>query len=172
MLAPRAAVRSGCLRGAAAQLPRLRSCYHNLIQSKFLKVSEEVRDAVATGKPVVALETTIYTHGKHPSVSLGMNHLHLNRGSPSLSHSGFPYPDNIALASLLESVVRANGGVPATVGILGGMARVGLSADELSELASMAEKKTTLKVSRRDLGYICGLVGPLLQLLEIELSFH
>lgn len=57
---------------AAARLPRVRArCllpalparrYHDL-QSKFLSVSEEVRDAVATGKPVVALETTIYTHG-------------------------------------------------------------------------------------------------------------
>lgn len=71
---------------------------------------------------------------------------------------GFPYPDNIALAKLLESVVRANGGVPATIGILGGIGRVGMSAEEIVELASTAEKKTALKVSRRDLGYICGIV--------------
>lgn len=44
--------------------------FHNHPQSKFLKVSEEVRDAVATGKPVVALETTIYTHGEL-DISLG-----------------------------------------------------------------------------------------------------
>ncbi|KAL1969778.1 hypothetical protein VTN77DRAFT_7287 [Rasamsonia byssochlamydoides] len=61
-------------------------------------ISEEVRDAVATGKPVVALETTIYMHG-------------------------FPYPDNVALGLLLESVVRANGGIPATIAVFnGGMA--------------------------------------------------
>lgn len=72
---------------------------------------------------------------------------------------GFPYPESVALASLLESVVRVNGGVPATIGILNGVAKVGLSADELIELASTAEKKDALKVSRRDLGYICGLVG-------------
>jgi pseudouridine-5'-phosphate glycosidase/pseudouridine kinase len=72
--------------------------------------------------------------------------------------SGFPYPDNIALASLLESVVRLNGGVPATIGVLGGVARVGMSADEIIELASTAENKSALKVSRRDLGYICGMV--------------
>ena len=71
---------------------------------------------------------------------------------------GFPYPENIALASLLESVVRANGGVPATVGILNGIARVGMNAGEIVELASTAERKTALKVSRRDLGYICGMV--------------
>lgn len=72
---------------------------------------------------------------------------------------GFPYPDNIALAELLESVVRANGGVPATIGIVGGVAKVGLSTEELVELASTAEKKSALKVSRRDLGYICGMVS-------------
>ncbi|KAJ5635601.1 Pseudouridine-5'-phosphate glycosidase [Penicillium longicatenatum] len=132
MFASRASVLPRCCR--STRIPRGRY-FHDLpgsSQSKFLKVSEEVRDAVATGKPVVALETTIYTHG-------------------------FPYPDNIALASLLESVVRANGGVPATIGVLGGIARVGMSAEEIMELASTAEKKTALKVSRRDLGYICGM---------------
>lgn len=78
---------------------------------------------------------------------------------PRLSEiPGFPYPESAALASLLESVVRVNGGVPATIGILNGVARVGLDAEELIELASTAEKKNALKVSRRDLGYICGLV--------------
>lgn len=73
---------------------------------------------------------------------------------------GFPYPENVALASRLESIVRAEGGVPATIGILNGVARVGLEADELTELASSAfHKKELLKVSRRDLGYICGLVS-------------
>ncbi|CAG8303262.1 unnamed protein product [Penicillium nalgiovense] len=128
MFASRAALRS-CLRGAHLSCARR---YHGLAQSKFFKVSEEVRDAVATGKPVVSLETTIYTHG-------------------------FPYPDNIALAALLESVVRANGGVPATIGVLDGVAKVGLSTEELIELASTAQDKSALKVSRRDLGYICGM---------------
>lgn len=76
-----------------------------------------------------------------------------------LTDAGFPYPESVALASLLETVVRANGGVPATIGVLNGVARVGLLADELIELASTAEKKNALKVSRRDLGYICGLVS-------------
>jgi pseudouridine-5'-phosphate glycosidase/pseudouridine kinase len=61
MLAPRAVLRVGCLR--ATQLSRARK-YHDFAQSKFFQVSEEVRDAVATGKPVVSLETTIYTHGE------------------------------------------------------------------------------------------------------------
>jgi hypothetical protein len=63
MLASRTATRLGCWRGA--RLPRARYLHdlHKHPQSRFLQVSEEVRDAVATGKPVVALETTIYTHG-------------------------------------------------------------------------------------------------------------
>lgn len=64
MFISRAAIRSGWWR--APRLPRVRGLHdlHKHPQSKFLKVSEEVRDAVATGKPVVALETTIYTHGE------------------------------------------------------------------------------------------------------------
>ncbi|KAL9638664.1 MAG: hypothetical protein Q9204_001416 [Flavoplaca sp. TL-2023a] len=98
----------------------------------FLHVSDEIKAAVHSKKPVVALETTIYTHG-------------------------FPYPENTALASHLESIVRLNGGVPATIGVLNGVARVGLSPEEIIELASSAGKPDTRKVSRRDLGYICGL---------------
>ncbi|EEA28081.1 hypothetical protein TMatcc_003615 [Talaromyces marneffei ATCC 18224] len=101
-------------------------------KSRFFQVSEEVKDAIATGQPVVALESTIYTHG-------------------------FPYPDNVALASLLESVVRKNGGIPATIAVFDGVARVGLDAQEIIEVAASAQTKSALKVSRRDLGYICGL---------------
>ncbi|KAJ6141650.1 hypothetical protein N7470_010040 [Penicillium chermesinum] len=128
MFAARAAAKS---RSWRLRLPLSRGLHglQSSPQSKFLKVSEEVRDAVATGKPVVALETTIYTHG-------------------------FPFPENIALAMLLESVVRANGGVPATVGVLGGVARVGMNAEEIVQLASTVENKSAMKVSRRDLGYI------------------
>lgn len=67
MFASRAAARSSYRGTARLSRPR---CFHDLHhhrQSKFLKVSEEVRDAVATGKPVVALETTIYTHGQFSS---------------------------------------------------------------------------------------------------------
>lgn len=72
--------------------------------------------------------------------------------------SGFPYPDNVALASRLESLVRVGGGVPATIGVLNGVARVGMDAEEIIRLTASAGKKDTLKVSRRDLSYICGLV--------------
>ncbi|OBT78004.1 hypothetical protein VF21_03120 [Pseudogymnoascus sp. 05NY08] len=100
--------------------------------SKIFKVSDEVREAIETGKPVVALETTIYTHG-------------------------FPYPDNVALATHLESVVRRNGGIPATIGVLNGVARVGLSEEELTELVNPSSKTELMKVSRRDLPFIAGL---------------
>lgn len=98
--------------------------------SSFFKVSEEVKQALVEKKPVVALESTIYTHG-------------------------FPYPENVALASHLESTVRVHGGVPATIGILDGVARVGLGADELVRLA--ATGNSALKISRRDFGFALGL---------------
>ncbi|KAK5119494.1 hypothetical protein LTR85_007594 [Meristemomyces frigidus] len=102
--------------------------------TRFLHISEEVQQAIAEHRPVVALESTIYTHG-------------------------FPYPDNLSLASRLESLVRVNGGVPATIGILDGIARVGMSAEGLIQLVSSAGKPGLLKVSRRDLGFVCGLTG-------------
>ncbi|KAF2634189.1 hypothetical protein P280DRAFT_464015 [Massarina eburnea CBS 473.64] len=104
----------------------------HLTNNGFFRVSEEVREALNSNKPVVALETTIYTHG-------------------------FPYPENVALASLLESIVRVNGGVPATIGILDGIARVGMDPEELIRLTSSAGQPTTLKLSRRDLAHVCGL---------------
>ena len=73
--------------------------------------------------------------------------------------TGFPQPDNTTLATHLESVVRANGGIPATIGVLRGIARVGLSVEELIELTTSAGKSTTMKVSRRDLPFILGSVN-------------
>ena len=79
--------------------------------SQFLRVSEEVKAAVASGKPVVALESAIYTHG-------------------------FPVPDNLALAREIEATVRANGAVPATICMLAGKAHVGLSEAQLLAMIS------------------------------------
>lgn len=103
-------------------------------EDRHFKISPEVNDALQTMKPVVALETTIYTHG-------------------------FPYPDNVALALDLESIVRRNGGVPATIGILDGIARVGMTTEELRLITASAGNPETMKVSRRDLPYIFGLVS-------------
>lgn len=101
--------------------------------SPVFKVSSEVAGALRSNAPIVALETTIYTHG-------------------------FPYPDNFALALDLEEIVRANGAIPATIGVVGGVARVGLTEEEIKTLASGAGKPETMKVSRRDLPYILGMV--------------
>jgi pseudouridine-5'-phosphate glycosidase len=90
-----------------------------------LKIAAEVRDALAAHRPVVALETTIVTHG-------------------------MPYPENLATARSLECEIRARGAVPATIAVIGGAVRVGLSD---SELESLAAAKDVLKVSRGDLAY-------------------
>jgi pseudouridine-5'-phosphate glycosidase len=90
-----------------------------------LRIANEVRDALAARRPVVALETTIVTHG-------------------------MPYPENVATARSLESEIRALGAVPATIAVMGGAIRVGLSE---SELESLATAKNVLKLSRNDLAY-------------------
>ena len=104
------------------------------LEDTYYSIPDEVRDAVINKKPVVALETTIYTHG-------------------------LPYPDNAALAFKLEDIVRQNGAVPATVGVIDGVARVGLSKEELTRVAEAAGRLDTMKVSRRDIPHILGLVG-------------
>ncbi|CAD0083393.1 unnamed protein product [Aureobasidium vineae] len=130
-------LRQGALRSRTwrQSTPTLRGVRNLSSKSPYLKVSEEVQQAIHEHRPVVALESTIYTHG-------------------------WSYPDNIALASHLESIVRAGGGVPATIGILDGIARVGLDAEEIIRLAGAAGKPDTLKISRRDLGFACGLGSP------------
>src|SRR5579863_9012437 len=90
-----------------------------------LEIAEEVRDALAANRPVVALETTIVTHG-------------------------MPYPENVATARSLEAEIRALGAVPATIAVMGGAIRVGLSD---SELESLATTQGVLKLSRNDLAY-------------------
>jgi len=90
-----------------------------------LKVAGEIRDAIAARRAVVALETTIVTHG-------------------------MPYPENLATARALEAEVRAGGAVPATIAVMGGAVRVGLSE---AELESLATAKGVLKLSRNDLAY-------------------
>jgi len=98
---------------------------HRMSESDLIILSDEVAAAKADGKPLVALETTIVTHG-------------------------MPYPDNIATARAVEDIVRANGAVPATIAIMDGKIRVGLTADELERLAGL---KDVMKVSRADLAF-------------------
>ena len=91
--------------------------------SSLLRILPEIRDALAANRPVVALESTIISHG-------------------------MPYPENLAFAAEVESVIRAEGAVPATLAVIDGVCQVGLSPDHL---ALLARGDGIAKVSRRDL---------------------
>lgn len=92
--------------------------------NKYLEISAEVKRALEENKPVVALESTIISHG-------------------------MPYPQNVETALRVEQTIRENGAVPATVAIIGGKLKAGLSKEEIEYLG----KKGTavIKASRRDL---------------------
>ena len=90
----------------------------------YLDVNPEVAAAVAAGKPVVALESTIISHG-------------------------MPYPQNVETALNVERVIRDNGAVPATIAILGGRLKAGLTPEEIEYLGKTGQAVT--KASRRDL---------------------
>lgn len=94
---------------------------------KYLEISEEVKYAIENNIPVVALESTIISHG-------------------------MPYPQNVETALKVESIVRENGAVPATTAIINGKLKAGLSRDEIEILGREGEK--VAKVSRRDIPYI------------------
>lgn len=91
-----------------------------------LRLTPEVEAALAAGGPVVALESTIISHG-------------------------MPYPDNVAMALEVEQIIRDGGATPATIAILDGIPRIGLRADDLELLAS---DPSVVKVSVRDLPYV------------------
>jgi pseudouridine-5'-phosphate glycosidase len=88
-------------------------------------LTEELQDAIHENRPIVALESTVISHG-------------------------LPYPDNLTLAKEMEAIVRANGAVPGTIAIIKGQAKVGLSDSELEQLAD--DSVEVLKISRRDFG--------------------
>lgn len=94
---------------------------------EYLDLTPEVADALATGKPVVALESTIISHG-------------------------MPYPENVHTALEVERIVRENGAVPATVAIIGGRLRAGLTPEEIDYLGKRGRE--VAKVSRRDMPVI------------------
>lgn len=91
--------------------------------NKFIDLSKEVKEAMEERKPVVALESTIISHG-------------------------MPYPENIETAKTLENIVREHGAIPATIAIINGRIKIGLSEEELE---FMGTSKEILKASRRDL---------------------
>nr|WP_278429942.1 pseudouridine-5'-phosphate glycosidase [Brevibacillus laterosporus] len=92
----------------------------------YLTFTEEVAHALENKLPIVALETTIISHG-------------------------MPYPQNIEMAKKVEQIIRDNGAVPATIGIMDGKIKIGLTDQELQEFAT---NKSVEKVSRRDFPYI------------------
>lgn len=91
-----------------------------------LQLTDEVATALAEGGPVVALESTIISHG-------------------------MPYPQNVEMATAVEGIIRAEGAVPATIAVLDGVPRIGLDTDALELLASDGH---VAKVSIRDLPYV------------------
>ena len=89
-----------------------------------LDVSSEVKEALDQDKPVVALESTIISHG-------------------------MPYPKNVETALLVEDTIRQNGAVPATIAVIGGRLKAGLSHEEIEYLGKAG--RNVAKASRRDL---------------------
>ncbi|MBR5791881.1 MAG: pseudouridine-5'-phosphate glycosidase [Ruminiclostridium sp.] len=93
----------------------------------YLDIHPEVAEALANGRPVVALESTIISHG-------------------------MPYPQNVQTALAVEEVVRQTGAVPATIAILGGRLKAGLTREEIEYLGQQGQQVT--KTSRRDLAVL------------------
>ena len=96
--------------------------------NKYLDVNPEVAAAIAAGKPVVALESTIISHG-------------------------MPYPQNVETALNVEKIIRENGAVPATIAIIGGRLKAGLTAEEIEYLGEKGQ--AIAKASRRDIAVLC-----------------
>ena len=96
--------------------------------NKYLDVNPEVAAALAAGKPVVALESTIISHG-------------------------MPYPQNVQTALNVERIIRENGAVPATIAIIGGRLKAGLTAEEIEYFGKKGQ--AIAKASRRDLAVLC-----------------
>ena len=96
--------------------------------NKYLDIHPEVAEALANGKPVVALESTIISHG-------------------------MPYPQNVETALNVERIIRENGAVPATIAIIGGRLKAGLNAEEIEYFGKKGQAIT--KASRRDLAVLC-----------------
>ena len=91
----------------------------------FFDLSEEVRDALARGAPIVALESTIISHG-------------------------MPYPQNVETARAVEQIVRETGAIPATIAVIRGRVRIGMDDEHFDRLARSSE---VLKLSTSDLPY-------------------
>ena len=96
--------------------------------NRYLDISPEVQEALQQGKPVVALESTIISHG-------------------------MPYPQNVETALAVENIVRENGAVPATIAVIGGRLKAGLTPEEIEYFGKKGQ--AIAKASRRDLAVLC-----------------
>ena len=96
--------------------------------NKYLDINPEVAEALANGKPVVALESTIISHG-------------------------MPYPQNVETALTVQNIIRENGAVPATIGIIGGRLKAGMTNEEIEYFGKRGSQ--IAKASRRDLAVLC-----------------
>ena len=92
--------------------------------NQYISISQEVQEALQAGKPVVALESTIISHG-------------------------MPYPQNVETALRVEQTIRENGAVPATIAIIGGQLKAGCTPEEIEYLGKKGQ--AVIKASRRDL---------------------
>ena len=99
-----------------------------MVLNKYLDIHPEVAEAIRAGKPVVALESTIISHG-------------------------MPYPQNVETALAVENIIRENGAIPATIAIIGGRLKAGLSAEEIEYFGKKGQ--AIHKTSRRDLAVLC-----------------
>ena len=91
----------------------------------FVDIHKDVLNALNSGTPIVALESTIITHG-------------------------MPFPDNVEMASSVETLISNNGVVPATIAVIDGRIKIGLTSNELTQLAKV---KNALKISRADMAF-------------------
>lgn len=98
-----------------------------MISNKYLSISPEVQEALKNNKPIVALESTIISHG-------------------------MPYPKNVETALEVQNIIRENGAVPATIAIIDGFLKVGLTKSEIDYLGKKGTE--VIKVSRRDIPYV------------------
>ena len=94
------------------------------VMNPYLSISPEVQEALKAGKPVVALESTIISHG-------------------------MPYPQNVETALKVEQTIRENGAVPATIAVIGGQLKAGCTPEEIEYLGKKGQ--AVIKASRRDL---------------------
>lgn len=101
------------------------------LDSSTFTVHPQVQEALAGGRPIVALESTIISHG-------------------------LPKPENIRVAGEVEDIVRSRGAVPATIAVLAGKVHIGLTPDQIEEIATRGDVS---KASIRDLGIVCAQSG-------------